>query len=386
MKKYFAGFSWTQFLSMVTLVAIGVVAIWSSGHARDEIFHNAWMSTLQTALWGLVIYFALSAIDYRHLFDLCAVPSYFVAIALLVAVLLLGSTIYGGKRWLWFFQPSEISKLCVIMASAAVFGMEERPRFLNGFRGFAAAMLLLGVPCFLILLEPDLGTALTLVPAFIAMIYMANVWRRGILTIMAIGIIAITAVLGLIYEAQRPGVTPERREAIMKYVPLKDHQVKRVKTFLFPDTDVLGTGYNLRQAKISIGSGGFRGKGIGKAQTNRLKYLPPSVSMNDFIFCIYAEETGFAGSCFLLMMYCVLCLSCIKTAWVANDFRGKMFATGVSVLIFAHVYINIAMSIGLVPITGLPLPFVSSGRTFLITLMCALGLVQSVSIHNKESE
>lgn len=386
MKKYFAGFCWAQFIPMVILSAIGVVAIWSSGHARDEIFHNAWISTLQTALWGFAIYFALSAIDYRNVLDFCAVPSYFVAIALLVAVLLLGSTIYGGKRWLWFFQPSEISKLCVIMAASAIFGMEERPRFLNGFRGFIAAMLLLGVPCLLILLEPDLGTAITLVPAFIVIIYMANVWRRGIMMIIAIGIIGMTTILGLVYEAQKPGASPEHRDAIMKYVPLKDHQVKRIKTFLFPDTDVLGTGYNLRQAKISIGSGGFSGKGIGKAQTNRLKYLPPSVSMNDFIFCIYAEETGFAGTCFLLVLYCILCLSCIKIAWFADDFRGKMLATGVAVLIFAHVYINIAMSIGLVPITGLPLPFVSSGRTFLITLMCALGLVQSVSIHDKELE
>ena len=126
------------------------------------------------------------------------------------------------------------------------------------------------------------------------------------------------------------------------------------------------------------------GKGIGKGETNHLKYLPPAVSMNDFIFCVYAEETGFTGSVVLLLLFGILLLSCCRAAFTAEDGVGRLLALGVATLVFAHVYINIAMSIGVLPITGLPLPFISSGRTFLIVVMCALGLVQSVSIHGKE--
>jgi rod shape determining protein RodA len=159
--------------------------------------------------------------------------------------------------------------------------------------------------------------------------------------------------------------------------------VKRVKTFLYPESDPLGDGYTLRQSKISIGSGGFLGKGIGKGETNHLKFLPPSISMNDFIFCVWAEETGYIGSIVLIALFAVLCLSGVWVAITASDLSGRILALGVSTLIFAHVYINIAMCIGLLPITGLPLPFISSGRTFLVTVLAGLGLIQSVSIHKK---
>ena len=225
---------------------------------------------------------------------------------------------------------------------------------------------------------------MTLVPAVVVVLLCAGVWRRGLLTVIAIGGILVMTVLGAVYEAERPGVSPERRAHIMRLVPLEDHQVRRVRTFLFPDEDRQGAGYNLRQAKIAIGSGGLAGKGIGRGETNHLKYLPPAISMNDFIFCVYAEETGFVGSLALLALFGLLLSSCCRTAFVSATGAGRLLALGVATLIFAHVYINIAMSIGILPITGLPLPFISSGRTFLIMVMCALGLVQSVSIHGKE--
>jgi rod shape determining protein RodA len=314
-----------------------------------------------------------------------------------VAVLIFGDTVYGGKRWLWFFQPSEISKICVIALLAWMYGTPEetspvkvRSGFFGswrfGFRGFAAAVAAIGVPALLILAEPDLGTTLTLVPATLLMLLVARVWRSGLMAMVIAGAVGAVAVLGAVHEAEKPGVPAEKRERILKFVPLKPHQVKRVRVFLFPDEDLQGAGYNLRQAKISIGSGGFSGKGLGKGETNHLKYLPQAISMNDFIFCVYAEETGFVGSLLLLALFgCLLVPGC-WVAFVSTDGRGRLIALGVSTLVFAHVYINIAMSIGLVPITGLPLPFISSGRTFLLTVMSGLGLVQSVSIHREEKE
>ena len=377
-------FNWLLFASMLALLAIGTVAIWSAGNARsEEVFHGMWRSTLVTSVAGLALYFVLAFFDYRRYLGLVSAPAYVVSVAFLVLVLFAGATVYGGRRWLWFFQPSEVSKLCVIALAAALFGApgEAFGALRRSFGGFALAAALVGVPVALILAEPDLGTALTMLPAVLVMLLASGVWRRGLLTVVALAAVASLALLGAVYEAEKPGVTPARREAILRLVPLKPHQLKRVRVFLFPEDDLKGAGYNLRQAKISIGSGGFSGKGIGKGETNHLKYLPQAISMNDFIFCVYAEETGFVGSVALLSLFGLLLLSCCHVALVARDGRGRLFAVGFSTLLFAHVYINIAMSIGLVPITGLPLPLISSGRTFLVTVMCGLGIVQSISLH-----
>ena len=381
-------FDWTLFLPMAALIAIGTVFIWSAGNARAEtVFHGMWKSTLMTAAVGLVPYVLLAFTDYRRVLVFAALPAYAVALVLLVTVLFVGSTIYGGSRWLWFFQPSEIAKLCVLALVAELYGRGDSliGGFATSFRGFLLAGAVVGVPTLLILAEPDLGTALTLVPATALMVFAAGVWRRGLVTLAAVGALGALVTLGAVYEAEKPGVSPERRARIMRCIPLRDHQVRRIRTFLFPESDTQGAGYNLRQAKISIGSGGFAGKGLGKGETNHLKYLPPAVSMNDFIFCVYAEETGFVGSVVLLGLFGILLFACCRTAFVAADGCGRLLALGTATLVFAHVYVNIAMSIGLVPITGLPLPFISSGRTFLIVVTCALGLVQSVSIHGKES-
>ena len=372
---------WLGFAAMLVLIAIGTVTVWSAGNARpEEFFHTMWIRNLATAAFGLALYLVLALLDYRKWIRPLSVPVYGLSLAFLIAVLFFGSEQFGGRRWLWFFQPSEVAKLAVILLLAALFGEGRR----SGFPGFVLAVGLVALPVALILLEPDLGTALTLVPAVLVLLLCAGVWRRGLLVLVAVGGILAMTVLGAVYEAERPGVSPERRARIMCFVPLRDHQVRRVRTFLFPDEDRQGAGYNLRQAKISIGSGGFSGKGIGRGETNHLKYLPPAISMNDFIFCVYAEETGFVGSLVLLALFGLLLFSCCRTAFATADDIGRMLALGVATLVFAHVYVNIAMSIGILPITGLPLPFISSGRTFLIVVMCALGLVQNVSIHGKE--
>ena len=380
-------FGWLSFATMLGLVAIGTVSIWSAGNARtEEVFHGMWVRNLVTAGIGCAIYLFLAFSDYRKVL-LAAVPAYAVSLVCLVLVLLVGSEQFGGRRWLWFFQPSELAKLCVIALLAVTFGSGESSESgrRRGFGGFLLACALVGVPAALILAEPDLGTALTLVPTALVMLLAAGVWRRWLVTLIALGGMGALLLLGAVYEAEKPGTSPARREQIMRFVPLKPHQVSRVRVFLFPEEDQMGAGYNLRQAKISIGSGGFSGKGIGKGETNHLKYLPQAISMNDFIFCVYAEETGFVGSSVLLLLFGILLVSGCRTAFLSTDDCGRLLAIGVMTLIFAHVYVNIAMSVGIVPITGLPLPFISSGRTFLIVVMCGLGLVQSVSIHKEKS-
>ena len=383
--EYLKRFNWITFAAMLALVVMGTAAIYSAGNARTEaVFHSMWKANLGTAAFGLAVYFALAYFDYRKYVALAAVPAYAFAVVLLVVVLAVGTETYGGKRWLWFFQPSEVSKLCLISMLAWMFGSSEDEPWKRGFRGFLAAAALIGVPAVLILKEPDLGTMLTLMPAALLMLFVARVWRVGLISAACASLVLGAAVLGAVYEAERPGVPRERKAAIMRCVPLKPHQVKRVRVFLFPDEDPHAAGYNLRQALISIGSGGLSGKGFRKGETNHLKYLPQSISMNDFIFCVYAEETGFVGSVVLLALFGALLVPCAWTAYVATDGTGRLIALGVSTLVFAHVFVNIAMSVGLVPITGLPLPFISAGRTFLVTVMAGLGIVQSVSIHGRE--
>ena len=410
MTGWWKRFDWLSLAVTLALIGIGTVAIRSAGCARAEvIFHGMWVNNLVTAGVGLVLYFVIAAFDYRKGFGLVVVPAYLVSLVLLVTVLLVGSEQFGGKRWLWFFQPSEVSKLCVISLVAVLFGdgASRLARLRSTFWGFLLAAVLVGVPAVLILAEPDLGTTLTLLPAVLVMLLVGGVWRRGLVTLVIAGAIAALVLLGAAYEAYRPGVSAERRERILKYIPLKSHQLKRVQVFLFPEQDQLGAGYNLREAKIAIGSGMLFGKGLFHGtqsqlnflpenhtdfifavvgETHHLKYLPQAISMNDFIFCVYAEETGFVGTLVLLTLFGVLLVSGCWTAFRASDGVGRLLALGVTTLVFAHVYVNIAMSIGIVPITGLPLPFISSGRTFLIVVLCGLGLIQSVNVHREENK
>ncbi len=383
-------FNWMAFLAMLALVAVGTLAIWSAGSAREAaVFHGMWKAHLQTAAFGLVIYFTLAWIDYRRILDWGALPAYLAAVALLVIVLAVGSSVYGGRRWLWFFQPSEVAKLGVLMMLAQVYGCLDRACCgrtydLGGFAGFLLAIPLVGLPCLLILLEPDLGTTLALVPAVLAVLFAAGVWRRGLGALLALGGLGALLLLGAVYEAEKPGASAQTQARVHQLVPLKPHQYRRVKTFLFPQAERTGAGWNGDQALIAIGTGGWSGKGFCKGETNRLKFLPASVSMNDFIFCVYAEETGYRGTLALLALFATLCATGVWTAWRAAEVRGRLLALGVTTLIFAHVFVNIAMSIGLLPITGLPLPFISSGRTFLVVVMAGLGLTQSVSMHREE--
>ena len=377
-------FNWFSFLSMAALVVTGVVFIRSAGAARTAVaLQDAWRLHAATALFGLILYFTLAFLDYRKVLDLFAAPYFLASVVLLLMVLAFGSKVYGGRRWLWFFQPSEVAKLAVILMAAKTFGASGRPR--TGFAWLLYGLGILALPALLILAEPDLGTALVLVPAVVTMLLCARVCLRVLVPVLAAGLVVAVAVLGCVHAAETAS-NPEIKERIYRYLPLKEHQRARLVTFLDPESDPYGGGWNLRQAKISIGSGSLTGKGLGKGDQKFLGYLPPSVSMNDFIFCVLAEETGFAGSVSVLALFLALLLSSLWIAARSGDDRGRLVVIGVTTLLFTHIYVNIAMSIGLVPITGLPLPFISAGKTFLVILLASLGIVQSISLHRDEEK
>ena len=379
--------NWVLLLATVALAAVGVLFVKSACSSRPtEALRSLWVGQLGFAVRGFLLMWVLALWDYRR-WARFAPWVYAGVLAALVLVLVpgVGQEIMGARRWLFGLQPSEPTKLGVIVLLAWVLGRGRA--WVRSWRGLLACGALAGVPAALILLEPDLGTALVLGPTVLAMVFAAGVSPR----LLAVGVLAVGLAVGyeltMVGLAAREGTAPERREELLRWTGLREHQVGRVETFLFPDRDRLGSGYNAYQSEIAVGSGGVWGKGYGQGVQHRLGYLPAVVSMNDFIFPVVAEETGFAGALALLALYLGGVLAPgLAIGMRCRDDVGRLLCVGVVTLLFCHVFINIGMTVRIVPITGLPLPFISQGGTFMLVMMMAMGVLQSVAIHGRAAE
>ena len=235
----------------------------------------------------------------------------------------------------------------------------------------------------LVLLEPDLGTTLPFAAAALAMVFVAGCAKKTLLALVLAAALGASAFLGAILLPER--LPPERRAKVEAVTGrfLHRHWKDRVLVFAHPERDLQGAGWNAWQSKIAVGSGGERGKGYMKGTQNALGYLPVSVSSSDFIFSVIAEETGFRGSAAVLGLFALLLASVAWTGLRCRDEAGRLVCTGVGAILFTHVFVNVAMTIGVMPITGIPLPLVSYGGTFAISTLALLGLVQSVSLHGR---
>lgn len=370
-------------ISMLGLCILGVLFVYSSSSAReDPELKMLYMRHAEVAVVGLIAHLACGWFNYRSIRHWSWL-FYAATLGLLILVPLYGEERMGAKRWLLGIQPAELAKLAIIMVLAWLCGQRDNRR---NFLTFGAVLLLVAVPATLILVQPDLGSAMVLIPTMLAILFAANVSPRLYWSIIALGVALVVTILGLVYAAEKFEMPQERRETLLRATCLKTHQINRLQVFLFPDKDLHGRGYNRRQSEIAVGSGGPWGRGYLKGEQYLLGYLPPSVSSNDFIFAVLAEEAGYAGSLVVLLLFLALLGSGVWVALTCQDSIGRLYCVGVVTLLFSHMFINIAMTIGIVPITGLPLPFVSYGRTFMFTMMVALGLVQSVSIHGREAE
>ncbi len=365
---------------MAGLCVIGVMFIYSACSIRENPeIQVQYMRHAEVALLGLALYLILACTNYRRLIKWSWI-FYLLCLGLLLLVPFFGSRIMGARRWLFGIQPSEFAKLAIIMVLAWIYG--GRRRF-SGFLYFVITLAVVGLPVFLILVQPDLGTAIVMGPTTFAMMFAANIAPRWIWSSFLIGVAVVGTVLGVIYATEKFDMPQERSERLIRATRLQPHQVRRLQAFLFPEKDLYGSGYNRHQSEIAVGSGGFSGKGYLRGEQYMLGYLPPSVASNDFIFAVLAEESGFVGSVTVLVLFLGLLLPGLWIAFRCQENRGRILCVGVMTLIFSHMFINIAMTIGVMPITGLPLPFISYGRTFLLTVMLALGLVQSVSINGR---
>jgi rod shape determining protein RodA len=223
----------------------------------------------------------------------------------------------------------------------------------------------------LIMLEPDLGSALVLIPICFGLMFVAGVRGKHLALAVALGIVLAGVGLPIMWKLK------ENRTG------RRDYQKDRLTVFFHRDYDPLGAGWNLNQSLIAVGSGGMTGKGYLQGTQNLLGYLPRSVTPNDFLFSVIAEEEGFIGSVVIILLYAVLLFSGLRIAANARDRLGMLLATGVVVMLFFHIFINVGMTIGLMPVTGLPLPLLSYGGSFVLASMTALGLLQNVWIHRR---
>ena len=372
------------FACMAGLIVIGVAFVYSACSVReDPELRMLYMRHAEVGVAGLAVYLLLAWVNYRTVIRRWGWLVYLACLVLLVLVPLIGEARMGARRWLFGIQPSEPAKLAVVMLLAWLYSRRDAKR---GAVMFLLTLVAVGVPAVLILAQPDLGTAMVLVPTVFAMLFTARVAPRIVWSCVLAGAVAAALILGLIYTAKKADLPRERREQLIAMTQLKPHQVRRLQVFLFPDKDLHGSGYNRRQSEIAVGSGGAWGKGYLKGEQYMLGYLPSSVSSNDFIFAVLAEEAGFAGSLTVLLLFLGLLGSGLWVAFRCQNDTGRLFCVGIITLTFSHMFINIAMTIGMMPITGLPLPFISYGRTFMLTMMAAFGIVQSVSIYGRESE
>lgn len=375
---------------LAVLSLFGVFFIYSAQLATEQ---RQWLTQLVWLGLGVVVYVTTSLLDYR-LWLKYAHFVYLFALAILLLVLIPGvGTTHGmgARRWLDIpglgaFQPSEFAKVAVLFATASILTGSRLGTVKDSLQVLVKLALAVGIPMLLIIAEPDLGSALVIAPMVFAMLYVSNLSMRffaGALGVFAllVGLVALDVwSYSNFMEENRLDYTRDRG-AYEKHslLPLKDYQRNRVLAFALPDKiDPMGIGWNSRQSLISVGSGGLAGKGWTEGTQAKLGYLPRAVAHNDFIFSVIAEEKGFLGSITVIGLFGVVLWNGLRIAGLARDRFGALLALGVTVLFTVHVFVNIAMTIGLVPVKGIPLPFISYGGTFVLSCCLLQGLVQSV--------
>ncbi len=379
-------FDWITPVCLLVLATFGVFFIYSAQLATGR---EQWQQQLVWMGVGAALYLAVSLLDYR-LWLRWSHWVYLLSLSLLLWVMLLGSVRMGARRWIDFgpisFQPSESAKLAVLVITASILTGAKIGTVRDSLQTLVKLALAAGIPMVLIVAEPDLGTALVIAPMVFAMLYFSNLSMRffagavGVFALL-VGIVALdTWRYGAFLDDNH--LTPQEARGKFEphsWLPLHDYQRERVLSFVAPDkVDPMGIGWNQRQSLISVGSGGLTGKGWTEGTQAKLGYLPRSVAHNDFIFSVIAEEKGFLGSITVIGLFGVVLWNGIRIAGLARDRFGALLALGVTVLTAVHVFVNIAMTIGLVPVTGIPLPFISYGGTFLLSCCLLQGLVQSV--------
>lgn len=354
-RDFFDRFDLLLLLCTLGLAAFGALMVKSATGSTEFVSEEAGLQPYWIAC-GVAIMIMFWYIDFRRLAE-NAMFIYVITIVMLVAVLFLGTGAGNVDRWIplgaFHLQPSELAKLSLIICTATYLSRSKTVRFQDILAVGAMAV----TPLALILLQPNLGTATVLVAIAIGILFVAGISVRWM--------VILTLVCLMIGYG-----------AVDMHI-LKEYQLERLAVFISPDTDPLGAGYNLAQSKIAVGSGGFDGKGLYQGTQSHLNFLP--ARHTDFIFAVIGEELGFAGSATIVIIYLILLNRGLRIARRCTDRCGALMAAGIVSMFVFQVFVNIGMTVGIMPITGLPLPFISYGGSAMITDMAAVGLLLSIN-------
>lgn len=362
-RRALSGYDKLLFVVLFFILAIGVLSIYSvTGGVADRSNTPFHLKQISWILIGWIVFLLMAWIDYRELARF-AFPIYGLGLILLALVPLVGRTGMGARRWLaigsFSFQPSELIKIGLLLALAKHFSDDYPKGGLDLKRLLVSGMFLL-IPFVFILKQPDLGTALSISSIFITMIFVLGLRSRFLIYFSLISIMLSPFVGQLAWNH------------------LKDYQKKRLFTFMNPTEDPTGTGYQIIQSKIAIGSGGLFGKGLFGGTQSQLKFLPERHT--DFIFSVLAEQWGFLGVLVLFLLFLFVILWSIDVAVKAKDTLGSLMAVGIIGLIFFYFFINVGMTLGVMPVVGVPLPLVSYGGSAMVTTLGLFGLLLNIKL------
>jgi rod shape determining protein RodA len=349
--------------TVAAIIVISLVIIGSATHINTPSDERYWFVQRQgifAIINGLLIFFLLN-FDYKML-QHYGNRLYIFNLIMLIAVMVLGQSALGAQRWIQIgpitLQPSEFSKIIMIISLATI--LEDKIGKLNTFRDLLPVAAYLGVPFLLVLKQPDLGTSLVFLAIFVGMIFAAGVNLRLLAMIFGGGIACLPVVWHF----------------------LKDYQKMRIMVFIDPNVDPLGSGYHIIQSKIAIGSGMLFGKGLFGGTQSQLNFLPENHT--DFIFAVVGEELGFVGAAILLILYLILLYRGVKIAREASDNFGMLLAVGISSMLAFHVLVNVGMTTGIMPVTGIPLPLMSYGVSSLTTNMMSIGILLNIYMRRQK--
>src|SRR4051794_16737508 len=359
------GLNWVLLATMLALAVFGVIAIYSATYMReDSVASEFWRKQANWVVVGFFAFMVVSLIDYKWV-RWGALPMYLAGIIFLILTRFYGQKVYGARSWLHIgpvnFQPAQLSVVAGIMVLSL---------FLSQFRQMHPMLRLLlcgaivGAPCLLILMQPDLGETIIWAPVLLALLFVGGLPLRYLICIVLIAAIMMPFAI---------------------YLGLKPYQQQRITAFLDPEIDKQGSAWAINQSLIAIGSGGWAGKGFKAPNTQiELGFLPATAVHNDYIFSAIGEQWGFVGGVCLLGAFGLLLFTCLFVAFFAGDQFGLLLVVGITALIFTHIFQNIGMTISLLPITGVPLPLISYSGSFILMIMFGLGIVNSVWVHRKE--
>lgn len=362
-KRILKNLDWWLIAAVLALMACGLGLIDSATHSYAVSTGKAWHVQRQSLFMLVGVFMVVVSLrfDY-HLLKNYAKHLYIFNLALLVAVMLFGHSQLGAQRWIQIgslsFQPSEFAKVLLIICLATF--IDKRIEWLENFKDYLPVFAYIFVPFVLVMKQPDLGTSLTFIAILVGMIFVSGFKYKWFASLFALGVTMMP----------------------LFWLILKDYQKNRIRVFLNPELDPFGSGYHVIQSKIAIGSGGLWGKGWMAGTQSQLNFLPENHT--DFIFAVAGEEFGFAGTLLIILLYLIIIWRGVTIALNADDDFGTLLAVGVTSMFMFHILVNIGMNAGIMPVTGVPLPFLSYGVSSLATNLMLVAILLNIKVSEQK--